>query len=403
MDRERLNTLLQDPSQSGKQDLAALRSMAERFPWFSGAHLLLAVGEHGAGDVLANDRLSTPAAFLPSRAVLYDLVRKEEQPQETSMRVVKEQVPSIPASQAGFHSENVSEKTRADEDEPPAEPRTTAFATPSIPALPVPMQFAEPGDAGPGNETAEQPSIAAPGSEAFAEDRSVRKETENFAPPASVLQETPPDPALPTDILAQQIEEAIRASGYELSHSVPPPPEESLPEKRSVGIKPTVVPTSASVPRTPAQEETAHIPLTTASRLKFTDWLEQSSMDAQTALVPLAPATPQSEKSLEASGNMPVPAAKPPVLSTEEIMEQFIQRSAPVAIKAKASFFSPQQAAKKSLVDDGLVSETLAQILEKQGNFTKAREVYDRLALKHPEKSIYFAALSKALEGRSNK
>ena len=96
-------------------------------------------------------------------------------------------------------------------------------------------------------------------------------------------------------------------------------------------------------------------------------------------------------------------AADPPDLDPQEIMEQFIQRSSPLPSAAKAEFFNPQQAAKRSLQDDGLVSETLARIHEKQGNLAKAKEVYDRLAVKHPEKSVYFAALSKALEGRMNK
>jgi tetratricopeptide (TPR) repeat protein len=88
--------------------------------------------------------------------------------------------------------------------------------------------------------------------------------------------------------------------------------------------------------------------------------------------------------------------------SPEEIMDRFIQHESPAPIKAKAEFFSPQQAAKKSLLDAGLVSETLGRIYEKQGNFAKAKEVYEQLAQLDPRKSVYFAALSKALQGRMN-
>ncbi|MCB0815344.1 MAG: hypothetical protein KDB87_19545 [Flavobacteriales bacterium] len=70
----------------------------------------------------------------------------------------------------------------------------------------------------------------------------------------------------------------------------------------------------------------------------------------------------------------------------------------------KAEFFTPQQAAKRSLDDtSGLVTETLARIYEKQGNLPKAIDAYRRLGLKYPEKSAYFAALQKALEEQLNK
>lgn len=45
----------------------------------------------------------------------------------------------------------------------------------------------------------------------------------------------------------------------------------------------------------------------------------------------------------------------------------------------------------KKLTNIGLISETLAEILVIQQNYTEAIEVYNTLSLKYPEKSIYFA------------
>src|SRR5690606_35311923 len=86
-----------DPARVEPQDLAALRTMAEKYSWFSGAHLLLAVGEHGSRNVLANDRDSLPAAFLPSRGVLFDLAHKEEAYVPPTLRLVKDEEPVSPA------------------------------------------------------------------------------------------------------------------------------------------------------------------------------------------------------------------------------------------------------------------------------------------------------------------
>src|SRR5438105_4604351 len=72
MDRDHLTRLVEDPARIQRDDIADLKAMAERYPWFSGAHLLLAVGEHAAGDVLFDEQLRVAAAHLPSRAVLFD-------------------------------------------------------------------------------------------------------------------------------------------------------------------------------------------------------------------------------------------------------------------------------------------------------------------------------------------
>ena len=72
MDRDHLTRLIDDPARVRRDDIADLKAMAERYPWFSGAHLLLAVGGHREGDVLFDEQLRASAAHLPSRAVLFD-------------------------------------------------------------------------------------------------------------------------------------------------------------------------------------------------------------------------------------------------------------------------------------------------------------------------------------------
>ena len=43
--------------------------------------------------------------------------------------------------------------------------------------------------------------------------------------------------------------------------------------------------------------------------------------------------------------------------------------------------------------DPDLISEELAEIYAKQGFYSKAREIYTRLSLLYPEKSVYFAEI----------
>lgn len=52
--------------------------------------------------------------------------------------------------------------------------------------------------------------------------------------------------------------------------------------------------------------------------------------------------------------------------------------------------------------NNGIVTETLATIYFQQKNYEKAQETYEKLILKYPEKSVYFATRIKEIEKLKN-
>ena len=56
-------------------------------------------------------------------------------------------------------------------------------------------------------------------------------------------------------------------------------------------------------------------------------------------------------------------------------------------------------AAQSLAMDESLITETLATVYQIQGKKEKAIQIYERLILKIPEKSVYFAAQIKKLKG----
>ena len=86
------------------------------------------------------------------------------------------------------------------------------------------------------------------------------------------------------------------------------------------------------------------------------------------------------------------------VKAKNEIIDEFIMNE-PSISRPKAEFYDPVDKAKESIVDnENIVSETLAGIFYDQGHLQKAIKIYQKLSLKFPEKSSYFAALIKKAE-----
>ncbi|MCW5900285.1 MAG: hypothetical protein KIT10_13540 [Flavobacteriales bacterium] len=308
MERERLTELIEAPGRVAAGDLAALRELGERYPWFSGAHLLRAAGEHAADEVLYEETLRHVAAHLPSRAALFDAVHVSEPPPRSA-------------------------------DPQPAVEQEQPVGTPEPAPSPEPRA-----SHGPTTEA--------------------------------------------TDELDREVRQAALASSYELllEHGVEPPVLAVAPTS-ALEVTPTPAPADAATEARISPQEVApgH-----GRRMAFTAWL--GAMPAEGA----APSAPEAAR--KATAVLPEAPA-----DTGALIERFIQQSAPLP-ERRAEFFSPQQAAKRSLDDTaGIVTETLARIHVKQGNLAKAIDTYARLALKYPDRSTYFAALQKELEEQLRK
>ncbi|MBK7083515.1 MAG: hypothetical protein IPH53_02120 [Flavobacteriales bacterium] len=347
MERERLTRLLDEPGRVASEDLVGLRALTERYPWFSGAHLLLAVGEHAAGDVLFDDRLRTTAANVPSRAVVYDLVQPTDGPAPTRR--------ATPPDAGPMRLPSVATERPLDFEDHTPEP---AWAAPPI---------------------AVEPPVAPP-------------QARIEVPPAAEPPEAPADP------LDRQIQEAAYARVYDLTwrERIPPAPVAEAPL--------AAVPPSDPITEAPARPSPQLDP---SSRFRFSEWLDLSSSEPATN-APVAQIhvaadwirTPAEERDRASRMTMHGEASPADV---QGLIDRFIQGQTPAPAR-KVEFFTPQQAAKRSLEDHAdLVTETLARIYEQQGNLAKAAQAYRKLALRTPERSAEFIARAMALEGRQDR
>ncbi|MCB8995639.1 MAG: hypothetical protein H6538_08520 [Bacteroidales bacterium] len=86
-----------------------------------------------------------------------------------------------------------------------------------------------------------------------------------------------------------------------------------------------------------------------------------------------------------------------------EIIESFIQ-SEPGVIRAdKETSIKGDISKNSSEENEGFITDTLARIYVKQGLYNKAIYAYEKLCLKYPEKSIYFASQIEEIKSLYNK
>jgi len=90
------------------------------------------------------------------------------------------------------------------------------------------------------------------------------------------------------------------------------------------------------------------------------------------------------------------------VIPSTDLIEKFL-RDAPRMPRPRKEFYNPVNLAARSIEEnEDFYTETYAYICLKQGNAAKAIKIYEKLSLKFPEKSSYFAGLIEKIKKEQN-
>ncbi|MBT7896588.1 MAG: hypothetical protein HN564_06285 [Flavobacteriales bacterium] len=90
--------------------------------------------------------------------------------------------------------------------------------------------------------------------------------------------------------------------------------------------------------------------------------------------------------------------------NSEKIINTFIKNQPKISKNNNQKFFKPTEIGRKSIKENtDLITETLAKVYTKQKYYKKAISAYQKLSLKYPQKSSYFADQIKLITKLKNK
>ena len=179
--------------------------------------------------------------------------------------------------------------------------------------------------------------------------------------------------ALETDILAAGVSRVIEQEVGE------------TPEAEAVEEAPAAEAEQAPVAEAPAEDLSP-----------FAQWLLKRSSELGVEVD--TGSTQEAEAPEAAEAESEAPTEQDTRRKQHDLIDAFIAKD-PQITPGRVAEFDPGDIARESIVEDeSLVTETMARIYAKQGKLGKARKAYEMLALKYPEKSVYFANQLKKLD-----
>ena len=315
--------------------LAELDVLVKEYPFFETAHLLYAKGLHKFDTINYSKQLRKTAIVANSRTILYDLLNKIEA-SEISQEEAKTDDISIQAV-------NTQEKTTIS----PVTVTNTDIKVIYI------------------NTVSAQPSMS-------------------NLPPVQAENDT------------NEID-IVKA----IENNTETPVQDFNIDKLNKSIEQDI---SSSIIQSYVQTDILKTPELTKEEVKepssFTDWLKTIQKEAHTFQTDTKSETVKTPKTGENEAKKTEIVKKTSFFDqNKQIIDKIIE-SDPGRIKLGTNkFFTPAAEAKQSLlVNEHLVTETLAKIYALQGNISKAIRAYEILSLKFPQKSVYFATLIENLK-----
>ncbi len=442
METQWLIDRLENPRLLEKGDEKVLREMIAEWPWFPAPYLLLGKALNDQQHPAYEELLPLISLQAQNRKLLFGLIHESAEAGTENPVITDSSAGIIPSTQPDFPEETESESATEHEEEtldvakhedPEAGEEVTEQAPPvaeesiELEATPLEEIGEEPQAVTETEHITEEPDLETGSTEAGIPEAEESAGEAEVSAPGRFTVDFGDIEKEETEIHEENRPEELPEISFRLrdipgqeNPMVQPEPEpETHPEPVSEPESQTdILPESTDVSgpvEEKAESEDTEIPA--ALPADFFHWLDRVDRKEQEEKIQrqteeesvvetvsaeeneLVPESTESvEESVKAEEGIDVPEDNPDLA----VIDRFLELQ-PSITRVKGEFYNPvNQARESEQFDDAFATETMARIFTQQGKFDKAIAVYEKLQLKLPEKSDYFAALIAELKEKDN-
>ncbi len=406
---------LEQPDELNDISVRDLKEVLERYPYFQAAHLLYLKNLHRINDDTYSSQLTVASLYAPNRNVLYHLIHS------TGTETQIQNEPVIHFHQEEIHNDIVDEKPSEEISSIEEKSEIIPESTPTVDTIKTVIiqknllqekeEFTVLQET-PAMQKVDNTVNIEPVDEISIDTSNHNDELkiETPIPPASskeiytepAINPTPneektsiqEEPKKENVSIADQILEKLKLLQQSRNTNIPPSkPIETIPvsdeKKDNIPVKKPVIeikseknkPVLAEIIEPEIKtDKTASLPKETEDCMTFEEWLYYLS-------------SPHQEKNIEPEKNK--------IQNDHSIIDNFLKSNVDIRIKGNQT--ETQQDLTENMTspeDFEIVSESLAQLYYQQGYLEKSLRMYEKLILKYPEKSIYFAPVIQELKNK---
>lgn len=403
MNKSEFHSYLENPTKISEDDTSKLKELVDTFPYFQTGHLLYVKGLHNSGDIRYEEQLKMASACVANRKVLYQLVMQQKlndaiaQFEEDIAEPVA-QPELIPAKETLA----LPEETNEDKEE-------LVLVTPNVPEEVETTDPVE--EASEVEETGDESAITALEENILVEaiNSSIQLEVSAYYDInelENLPQDTSDEDNQNATVTSEEVSTPITEDGEQATAEEPQAEpwenEETIVPEELKEEEESVLTDSFDEALDESESTYTEASVDVDGPRTFMEWLNAGDESENQNENESESENEDDSESENEEASFAIASESEDVVDEqkdkEDLIDKFIAED-PKITPNKAEFFSPVNMAKLSVIDDeSFVSETLAKIYAKQGNYAKAIKAYDNLSLKYPEKSVYFANLIKSLK-----